>query len=156
MVHGEIQALFHDNTIVKLVHKLYERRNSEDTELPYVFIFSHYIPCACLGNIHYSCAEELANLGRVKRNSYKIIVGYRDAWNETNLKFAEKLLQEGEILTIMNVSSGQVLKKRFKIEPEIYQEKLTKCLTSLTAIPEDTIACFINTITKNCSSDENL
>ena len=155
-VHGEIQALFHDNTIDRLIRKLDERRNSEDTGLPYVFIFSHYIPCACLGNVHYSCAEELANLGRVKRNTYKIIVGYRDAWNETNLEFAEKLLQEGEMFTIMNVSSGQVLKKRLKIEPEMYQEKLTKCLTSLTEIPEDTIACLINTITMNCTSGENL
>ena len=153
-VHGEIQAIYFNNTIDDL---LGEPRNS--SMLPYVFIFSHYIPCACLPNYYYSCAEELANLGRVNRNRYKIIVGFRSVWSRTNSSFAKNFLQEDGIHTVMNITSGRLLDKGPKIDPEngsaIYQKTLNECMTNKTGMLPNSAACFINGWTKHCTGKKD-
>ena len=152
-VHGEMLAIHFKNTMDDLCS---EQRNPKEKRPFYVFMFSHYIPCAGLTHIHYSCAEELANLGRVNKERFKIIVGYRSVWRMCSKDSAFQFLQEGGIHTLMNISSGLVSDSFYRIELEIYQDKLTRCLNNLTAIPEDDIACFINTITKSCTSGRDL
>lgn len=71
-LHGEVIAL-HFGKIKKLMEKFKSDPKTRNT-YPIILLYSHYIPCAHVPNLGYSCSEELMNYAKGRIEEFRMLV----------------------------------------------------------------------------------
>ncbi|KAK7479052.1 hypothetical protein BaRGS_00029722 [Batillaria attramentaria] len=153
--HGEIIAIekgYIDNAV-----KAFGQEQSDKD--PIVLIYSHYIPCARVGNTGYSCSEQLANF-RKGRGNMKMLVAFTTYYYGTDGRAAHDFMKNGGITAFQNMVHtyrvflpSSVDNKQGTFQEELfdclYQLPLSRCCTGETKRKRIT-AFFVNTVTYTC------
>ena len=130
-VHGEIIALRLDDFWTEFKKK-YSGTSTEESARPYLFIYSHFLPCASLLKIPYSCSEELAKQALLTRDNLNMLVGYSEVFSYTNDTIALGYLHHDSIYALVNVTAKKCEIRSdstfFKPRVDIFQNKLHQCI----------------------------
>ena len=147
-VHGEIIALRLDDFWTEFKKK-YSGTSTEESAKPYLFIYSHFLPCASLLKIPYSCSEELAKQALLTRDNLNMLVGYSKVYTHTDEKIALGYLHHDSIYALVNVTAKKCEIRSdvafFTPQVEIFQDKLHQCIYNSSEI----IGC------QRCRTSEN-
>ena len=147
-VHGEIIALRLDDFWPEFKKK-YSGTSTEESAKPYLFIYSHFLPCASLPMHPYSCSEELAKQALLTRDNLNMLVGYSDVFTHTKKEIALGYLHQDSIYALVNVTERKCEIRSdgtfFTPQVEIFQDKLYRCIYNSSEI----IGC------QHCRTSEN-
>lgn len=168
--HGEIIFLYLDGDAPKQLENMLPDHPAE--ELPVMIFFSLYIPCACVENCNFNCAEELSHAAKHYREKFKFVVGYAKVFigkyiKGTDEDQAEDFMKKG------GIQMYKYVKDTFKYEPlqvvpylettgkpsDVLQNNLVTllvespvsvCVASTTEEKMPIAAAFLNKATSNC------
>lgn len=162
--HGEMRFLTDENAGMKrMIQQLKEEKG--DKEYPYIIMFSHYIPCAYIKGIDYSCSEELANIANTYQ--YKMLVGYSEVFHNTAENTSKAFLHSGSIQAFRKIAEAPgyelILYDVVKSNDESFQRLYFNCMRNKPISDccnyddNDTknkvVAVFVNTVTKLCTEN---
>ncbi|KAK3095250.1 hypothetical protein FSP39_012178 [Pinctada imbricata] len=89
--HGEIQAIY------KNLFDLEKDKLDKGKGMPYIVLFSHYIPCYGTREVRYSCAEELSNYVYAGSRTFKMIVVFRERYIGTDSEMSIRYMSAERI-----------------------------------------------------------
>ena len=164
-LHGEVRSLdlgFLENMMTNFN---FDYRN--DPQYPLVLMYSHYIPCAKVPKLGYSCAEELKNFAQFKQQSYGLLVAYTEFFKNTDISASINFMKEGGVLAFQNMNT--YYDQTVKVYPPssldgkgtTFQGEFFDCLMSLPVSKccsgaannrKTILAFFINDVTYACTS----
>lgn len=164
-LHGEVQ--FIDFGYIGRLIKNF--RTDVSGTYPFLLLYSHYIPCADIPNLGYSCAEELMNYARGRQSEFGVIVGYSKPFINTNEKCSLNLMKKGGIVAFQKLANTHYeMTVPFSPPQELddntfaFQQKLYQCMLDGAIADcceggkdekEKMVAYFTNKITSACTSN---
>lgn len=164
-LHGEVR-LIDFGYIGRLINNF---RTDVPGTYPFLLLYSHYIPCADIPNLGYSCAEELMNYARGKQSEFGVIVGYNTTFEKTNEKCSLNLMKDGGIVAFKKLAKGgyeptvpfspprKLDDNTFAFQQKLYQCMLdgaiADCCEGGKDEKEKMVAYFTNKITSACTSN---
>lgn len=168
-IHGEVIFLYlEDNAPEKLEAMLPNQGNRNG--LPYLIFFSYYIPCACVKNCNFHCAEELGHAAKRYKNKYIFLVAYITPFTLTDESAAEDFMKRGGIRMYRFIKGlfrplqyVPYIEKTYK-PSDIFQNNLRDLLVNSAVAqctPENIndrkriAVAFINIATRGCFEDSD-
>ncbi|CAC5407294.1 unnamed protein product [Mytilus coruscus] len=167
-LHGEVNAI-HFGAIERLMNKF---KNNPKTKYKYpvMLLYFHYIPCAHVQRLGYSCSEELMNYAKGRIEEFRMLVAYKTCFGGTDEVAALNFMKHGgiEAFEYMGKSSYGAIKvfpqnsidgiqKTFQGEAFdcIIDYPPSKCCTGSKENRAAITAYFINYVTYQCIADSN-
>ncbi|XP_052080176.1 uncharacterized protein LOC127718231 [Mytilus californianus] len=108
-LHGEIKAI-HFGEIDRLMGD-FKRDPKTKYKYPIMLLYSHYIPCAHVQNLGYSCSEELMNYAKGRIHEFTMLVAYTTVFKNTDEKSSFDFMRNGGIIAFMRMANGPYVHK---------------------------------------------
>lgn len=103
-LHGEIIAI-HFGEIERIMGD-FKKDPKTKYKYPIMLLYSHYIPCAHVQNLGYSCSEELMNYAKGRINEFTMLVAYTTVFKNTDEKSSFDFMRNGGINAFMYMANG--------------------------------------------------
>lgn len=103
-LHGEIIAI-HFGEIERLMGD-FKKNPKTKYKYPIMLLYSHYIPCAHVPNLGYSCSEELMNYASGRINEFTMLVAYTTIFKNTDKESSFDFMRNGGINAFMYMANG--------------------------------------------------
>lgn len=164
-LHGEIQSI--DLGFIENMMNNFNSDYISNPQYPLVLMYSHFIPCANVNKLGYSCAEELKNFALNNQTNYGLLVAYTEFFKNTDVKASLKFMKEGGVIAFQNMDGHYYQTVKYYPPTSLdgkgttFQEEYFDCLSSLpvahccTGVGNNRkaiLAFFINDVTYNCTS----
>lgn len=159
--HGEMD-FFHKGGLDTMVNRL---RNETGSDIePVVLLYSYYIPCAHVGNVQYSCSEEVGKAAYY--SNYTMYVGFTEVFVGTDLDQALQYLSKGRFLKLYR-DTTEAYEQLIYIPPDYskptFQKQFSQCLSEMgigsCRTNDDLdiyIARFINMVVHECTHNSSV
>ncbi|CAC5362189.1 unnamed protein product [Mytilus coruscus] len=168
-LHGEIIAI-HFGEIERLMDD-FRKNPKTKSKYPIMLLYSHYIPCAHVQNLGYSCSEELMNYAKGRIQEFIMLVAYTITYKNTDEQSSFNFMRNGGINAFMHMANGEYIhklkvytpssidgiKKTFQGEAFdcIIASPPSRCCTGNQKNRAAITAYFINHVTYQCISKSN-
>ncbi|CAC5362186.1 unnamed protein product [Mytilus coruscus] len=165
-LHGEVNALYTGE--IKTLMNDFKNNRKTKYKYPIILIYSHYIPCAGVPKLGYSCSEELMNNAKGKINNFIMLVAYSTTFKNTDGKRSLDFMRNGGINAFMRMPNGSYnhtlevnppssidgIKRTFQREAYdcISDVQPSKCITGHRKDRAAITTYFINYLTHQCIS----
>lgn len=160
-LHGEVKALYSDQ--IKTLMDDFKNNQKTKYKYPIILVYSHYIPCAGVPKLGYSCSEELMNYAKGNITNFIMLVAYSTTFKNTDEKRSFDFMRKGGINAFMRLPNGSyahtlkvnppnsidVITKTFQREAYVC---ISKCFTSYQKDRAAITTYFINYLTYQCIS----
>ncbi|XP_052080221.1 uncharacterized protein LOC127718258 [Mytilus californianus] len=165
-LHGEVNAI-HFGAIERLMNN-FKSNPKTKYKYPVMLLYSHYIPCAHVPRLGYSCSEELMNYAKGRIEEFRMIVAYTTCYKDTDEHHSFKFMTDSGIEAFEHMVKGQYthslkvysqnsidgIQKSFQGEAYdcIQNSPLSTCCTGKEQKRTAITAYFINYVTYQCIS----
>lgn len=106
-LHGEVIAI-HFGEIERLMTD-FKNNPKTRNKYPIMLLYSHYIPCAKVKKLGYSCSEELMNYAKGRSDQFVMLVGYTDFYEKTNKTASMDFMINGGVNAFMHIARDPYL-----------------------------------------------
>ncbi|XP_025092753.1 uncharacterized protein LOC112563183 [Pomacea canaliculata] len=149
LAHGEVRFIFNTNNFNNMLKSFRQKHPNEN---PIIMMYSHYIPCALIEGMKYSCSEEVAVFTTNHWLDFGVMVAFSESYKqttgegETNDNEAIRFLRLGGIPTFQYTNSGANL--RLVQDTNNESNKMTRW-RSVTFLP-NFFDCLVKNVHFNC------